>query len=399
MTGVDDKPELRVLQVFSCLGVGGAETWLMALLRYFDEHKDDLPYRVRFDICLTGGKKGVFDDEASSLGAKLFYPHYCRRNLPTFIREFRSILTNGCYDAIHDHQDVTAGLHFLFGSGNLPSLRIAHVHNSLIHFDGYTNSLIRRLTAATGKRLLAKTATHIIGTSRRIVTEYGFDGNIFHKVKRGAVYCGLDVSRFSRDHAADHLKLCQEFGLDIRAKIILFVGRLEVNSNERVNLKNPDFAIEVARKCIEGDPDIRMILAGGGEGMKLELQAALREAGLHENIILLGPRTDIPRLMSGSDLFLFPSVAEGLGMVAVEAQAAGLRVLASDAVPRECAVVPGMVEFKPLDVGPSEWAKEASRLMSLPRPGQTACNVMVRKSPFSIENSAASLLRIYGGLG
>ena len=58
------KSEYRVLQVFSTLGVGGAETWLMALLRYFNRIKDELPYRIQFDICLTSGNKGVFDDEA-----------------------------------------------------------------------------------------------------------------------------------------------------------------------------------------------------------------------------------------------------------------------------------------------------------------------------------------------
>ena len=395
---MDRKPELRVLQVFSCLGVGGAETWLMALLRYLNEHKDELPYRVRFDICLTGGQKGVFDDEASSLGADLFYPHYRRRNLPRFIREFRSILAKGRYNAIHDHQDVTAGLHFLFGIGHLPPVRVAHIHNPLIHLEGYSKSAARRLTAATGKRLLANLATHIIGTSRQIVTEYGFDKNTFHKVERGAVYCGFDVGNFSRDHAKDHLDLCYEFGFDKRAKIILFVGRLVANSNQRLNQKNPQFALDVAKSCIERDPDIRMILAGGGEVMKVKLKAALENAGLHEKVILPGQRTDIARLMSGSDLFLFPSVAEGLGMVAVEAQAAGLRVLVSDGVPRECTVVPGMVEFKALADGALEWAKEASRLMSLPRPAQTACNLMVRDSPFSIENSTGALLNIYSGL-
>jgi len=394
---IDEKPELRVLQVFSCLGVGGAETWLMALLRYFNEHKDNLPYRVRFDICLTGGQKSEFDDEASSLGAVLFYPHYCRRNLPEFVREFRSILANGRYDAIHDHQDVTAGLHFLFGIGHLPPVRVAHIHNSLIHLEGYSTGFTRTFTAGIGKRLLGSLATHIIGTSRQIVTEYGFDKNVFQKVKRGAVYCGFDVGKFARNYVTDHFELCDEFGFDKRAKIILFVGRLIANSNERLNLKNPEFALAVARKCIDTDPHIRMILAGGGEEMRRKLQTAIREAGLHEKIILPGQRTDIPRLMSGSDLFLFPSVAEGLGMVAVEAQAAGLRVLASDAIPRECSIVPDMVEFKRLDAGPSEWAKEASRLMSLPRTEQTACNLVARDSPFSIENSAASLLSIYSG--
>ena len=119
---------------------------------------------------------------------------------------------------------------------------------------------------------------------------------------------------------------------------------------------------------------------------------------MHESIRLIGARSDIAQLMSDSDLFLFPSVAEGLGMVAVEAQAAGLRVLASDAVPRECEVIPGMVVFKPLNAGTAAWGEEVLKLMEFPSPDVAVCNNAVRNSPFAIENSTAALLKIYSGL-
>ena len=142
---------------------------------------------------------------------------------------------------------------------------------------------------------------------------------------------------------------------------------------------------------------MRLLMAGDGEDEKPELEDRVRRWGLQEPIRLIGSRSDIPRLMMGSDLFMFPSVGEGLGMVAVESQAAGLRVLASDAVPRECEAVPGMVEFKPLDAGSSAWAEDVLRLISLPRPDEASCNLTVNNSPFSIENSANSLIRLYTG--
>jgi glycosyltransferase involved in cell wall biosynthesis len=383
--------EYRILQVFSVLGMGGAETWLMSLLRYLNKIKRDLHYRVQIDICLTGGCKGVFDDEAASLGAKLFYINYRRSKLPNFIIEFRSLLAQGRYHAIHDHQDYTAGLHFLFGIGHLPPVRIAHIHNPLIHLKSYYTSYVRMITAQVGKRLLAKTATHITGTSRQIISEYGFDENIFNRVNRRAIYCGFDVTKFLGDYDRVHEEICNEFFWEKTSKIILFVGRL----NSNLNQKNPGFALEVAKACIGIDPEVRLLLVGDGMDVKVELEYKVIHWGLQDSIRLIGSRSDVSRLMSGSDLFLFPSVGEGLGMVAVEAQAAGLRVLASDAVPSECEAVPGMVVFKPLDVGPSAWADEALRLLGLLRPDLSACNAMVRQGPFSIENSAASLLDIY----
>jgi glycosyltransferase EpsF len=105
-------------------------------------------------------------------------------------------------------------------------------------------------------------------------------------------------------------------------------------------------------------------------------------------------RKDIERLMMGADVLLFPSRGEGLGMVAVEAQAAGLPVLASTDVPEECLVVPELVQFLQLSKGVAVWAR---RLLSMFHeiPDPLISNIKVRESPFSIENSANNLLNLY----
>ena len=140
-----------------------------------------------------------------------------------------------------------------------------------------------------------------------------------------------------------------------------------------------------------------MIMAGSGEQMRAKLEATVEAWRLSHQIRLTGIYPDVTRLMLGSDLFLFPSLAEGLGMVVVEAQAAGLRVLTSNGVPRESTVLPELVDFRPLEAGVAFWANETLRLLNLPRPEARLCNLAVRNSPFSIENSAASLLEIYSG--
>jgi len=388
---VDLKPEYRVLQVFSSLGMGGAETWMLAMLRHLDRIKDDLPFRIKIDICLTSGYQGYFDEEAASLGAQLYYLTYSRKDCFSFICEFRKILAKGCYHAIHDHQDYTAGLHFLFGTGQLPSVRIAHVHNPYIHIQNYSSSLFRKLIILIGKSILSRKATHIIGTSSKILFDYGFDNTQFRKVKIGPVYCGFDVNCFVGDYSQCHHDICNEFSWDKNSKILLFVGRL----NGSLNHKNPKFALQIARLCIKNDPSVKLLVVGDGEEAKKQFQDIVNDWGLQGSLLFLGLRSDVPRLMAGTDLLLFPSVGEGLGMVAVEAQSAGLRVLASDAVPIECMVIPEIVKFKPLADSSDEWAKESLRLMNLSRPNRSVCNKLIRKSPFSIENSMERLLNIY----
>jgi glycosyltransferase involved in cell wall biosynthesis len=390
--------ELRVLQVFDGLGMGGAETWLMSLLRYFHEQNEHCSSKVRFDVLLTGGERRVFDDEAKALGARLFYLPFTRRTLPRFIREFRKILANGNYDAIHDHQDYVAGLHFMMGAGHLPPVRIAHVHNPLYHRKNPSDGFAKRAVNSLGKLLVGRFATHVMGTSRQIVTEYGFD-DLSGDITVGAAHCGFDVSRYEGDHKTVHAELCREFDWDTSAKILLFVGRLDgaefVHNGHRMTHKNPAFALEIAQGCIERDDQVKLLMVGAGEEKQKEFEAQVRDWGMSKSIRFLGTRSDVPRLMMGSDLLLFPSVAEGLGMVVVEAQAAGLRVLASDTTPPECVVNGASVTFCSLQKSAAAWASEVSRIIALPPTDLRASNSAVKASPFSIERSAELLRSLY----
>jgi glycosyltransferase involved in cell wall biosynthesis len=389
------KPELRVLQVFSSLAMGGAETWLMALLKYFRDAAEELPFRVQTDVLLTGGTRDKFDDEARELGAALFYPQFTRKRSLTFAREFRRILINGRYHAIHDHQDYSAGLRFVMGIGLLPAVRVAHVHNTAYSIAGYRTSVARRATFALAKLALARTATHITSTSKQMLEEFGIEDALFSRVSRQVVHCGFDTSAFKGDNQASQYQLKTEFGWPADSKLILFVGRLDEPVGNGLHRKNPIFALEVAKACIEQDSTVRMIMAGSGEQMRRDLEAKVQNWGLSEKIRLTGIYPDVTRLMRGSDLFLFPSLAEGLGMVVVEAQAAGLRVLTSEGVPKESLVIPGMVEFHALETGVSAWAGHARRLLNTKTAHPLTCNLAVQNSPYSIENSARALLSIY----
>lgn len=387
---------LRVLHVISNFGIGGAEVWLIALLRYYKEHAEELGIEVQTDVFLSNGVRDRLDEEAENLGANLFYARYSRKTLPHFIKAWRRTLREGDYDALHDHQEFSAGWHFLFGSGLLPRVRIAHLHNPMSHQESYSSGWLRRTTLAIGNRLIASRATHLLSTSRQLITEQGFDDlPAARNLTRKALHCGFDPKRFLGDRKEARAEVLEEFMLPADTKLMLFVGRLDSSMDELRNQKNPTFCLEVARECAGRDPKFYCLLAGGGDAMRERLAARVARWGLSDRIRLLGARSDVPRLMHAADLLFFPSIAEGLGMVAVEAQAAGLPVLASDAVPRECAVVPGMVDFLPLSSGPLHWAERVFSLMQASKPDRRAAYEAVDNSPFSIRKSAMALLEIY----
>jgi glycosyltransferase involved in cell wall biosynthesis len=400
VAAASQKRELRVLQVFSVLSVGGAETWLMALLKYFNECADGLPVRVKCDVLLTGGEPSVFDEEAKALGARLFYLRFTRKNAAHFVRQFRSLLAAGNYDVIHDHQDYVAGLHFLMGLGHLPPIRIAHVHSAFRHRSLYANDGVRAISMSAGRRMVKRLATHVLGTSRQAIDEYGFRLPEYRGV--AVVNCGFDPGKLAGEYHGTHAEICRQFGWDETAKIILFVGRLDgdarVNGRE-VSQKNVEFALEIARECFARNETARLLVAGSGkEEREKDLHARVNNWGVGERVRFLSGPVEVPKLMVGSDVLLFTSPAEGLGMVVVEAQAAGLRVLASDTTPRECSVIPGLVKFLSLNLTAGAWADEVERVMKLGHSRSGDCLEAIRQSPFSIENSAASLLKIYQDL-
>lgn len=383
---------LRVLQVLSGLGMGGAETWLMAVLRYWVQQGIG-----QMDFLLTGGKEEVFDAEATELGARLHYLPYGRKQLLPFMRQYRRLLAHGKYDAIHDHADYASGWHFALGAGVLPPVRVAHVHNPWLHISAnYAISPSRRLAAAGGKVLVNALATHVCGTSAEILSQYGFEPGRSRQPKVEVIHCGFDINRFNAPHDLDRAAVFAEFGWPPDTKLVLVAGRLDrdLELSHPRNHKNTWLSLNIVREALSRDSTIRLIMAGDGS-TRTDLIKVAESWGLADQIKLPGLRSDLPALMRAADVLLFPSAQEGLGMVAVEAQAAGLPVLASSAVPREAMVIPELFHALPLSSSLTEWAEALVLLASRPRLASSFCNALIAKSPFSIAYSSHKLESIY----
>ncbi len=386
------RSRLKVLHIVDTLGMGGAETWLMELLRAWRRQGEKGPH---MDFLVTSGNRGVFDDEATALGARIFYLRYGRSNAASFAHGFRQILRQGEYSVVHDHQAYVSGWHFAIGAGLLPPVRVSHIHNPTYQVQNGT--LAKQVTAWVGKSLMRSYTTHITGTSRQVIREYGLDAPSFAHVPRMALYCGFDPVRFLGDRSLAKDSVCRELGWPEKSKIILFAGRIDQSPDlgHPKNHKNSGFAVSVGIECGRRDEHVRMVLAGARSPAVSILERRFADAGLKGRIQFVGIRKDIERLMLASDVLLFPSRAEGLGMVAVEAQAAGLPVLASTQVPAECVVVPELVRFKDVEAGPPAWADDLLQMASQPRDIRDA-NRRVAASAFSIESSSNALARLYG---
>jgi glycosyltransferase involved in cell wall biosynthesis len=107
--------------------------------------------------------------------------------------------------------------------------------------------------------------------------------------------------------------------------------------------------------------------------------------------------------MRCSDVFVFPRIEretasvgkEGLGLVVVEAQAAGLMSLLSRAIPDDAIVLPELCETEPLDAGSAAWGAAVRRILAKPKPNQAAALAAVERSPFSLEAGFRNLVALH----
>jgi glycosyltransferase involved in cell wall biosynthesis len=112
-------------------------------------------------------------------------------------------------------------------------------------------------------------------------------------------------------------------------------------------------------------------------------------------VVFAGDRNDVNRILAGSDVFLFPSLNEGLPLAMLEAQAAGLRCLISDAITDEVIVNRNDIEVLPLAAGAAAWATSLDGLLSRPAPQRAQALATMQSSPFAVSESVRSLAALY----
>jgi glycosyltransferase involved in cell wall biosynthesis len=147
--------------------------------------------------------------------------------------------------------------------------------------------------------------------------------------------------------------------------------------------------------CRRLRPDVHFLLVGDGP-LRPAIEKAAMERGLSKNVVFTGARSDVPRLMRAAmDTFVFPSLWEGLGIVLLEAQAAGLPIVVSASVPDEFAVLPEQIERLDLAGGPEHWARRALLQLDRRRPRREEALAALGRSDFTVERSARTLAEVY----
>ena len=141
--------------------------------------------------------------------------------------------------------------------------------------------------------------------------------------------------------------------------VIGHVGRFDAQ-------KNHTFLLDIFSECVNIVPNARLLLVGDGEG-RTQIQEKAKSLGLEEKVIFTGVRNDVADLLQAMDVFVFPSLYEGVPVTMIEAQASGLPCVISDGVPKDCVITSGLVTSMKLSDRPCDWAKHIAAQLNRKR--------------------------------
>jgi glycosyltransferase involved in cell wall biosynthesis len=368
----------RILHVLGAMNRAGAETWLMHVLRNIDRD------RFRMDFMVHTERRSDYDDEIELLGSRVLV---CAppSNPVAYSRAFLRILReHGPYDAVHSHVHHFSGLVLRLARSAGVRTRIAHSHSDTTKLDAQS-SLSRRLYLWTGRRWIRRHASSKVAVSSPAAA--CLFGPAWQSDPSTSVsHCGLSFDSFAAP--VDRASVRRELGLAPDDFVIGHVGRF-------VPVKNHDLLLRIHAEALRLRPDARLLLIGEGP-LDRAIRATARSLGTADHIRLTGMRSDVARLMLGAmDVFVMPSLYEGLCLAAVEAQAAGLPTILSDQIPAEVDTVPGLVRFVSLNDHAAKWAAVILEHAGQPRMRQAGALACVNQSHFNIHRSVGDLCQLY----
>lgn len=372
------RAKIRILHSVGHLSRGGIEMWLYGVvcrLRFpqFEHH-----------VMVWTVAEEAFTEEFRAAGVHV-HALPSHTNPLRFAMAFRKLIaSSGPFDVLHTHGTQFHG--FVLALGKLAGIpvRIAHSHTDIVPVLRQS-SLLYRAYAAIGHGLIRICATAGRGVSE--VASVSMFGPRWRDDPRwGLLFCGVDLNSFHRPVSSDVLRASLCIPKD--RFVIGHVGRFETQ-------KNHAFLPDILGALLEEGVNAHLLLVGNGS-LREAFEDEIARRGLSKYVTIEADSRDVPSLMiGGMDVFVCPSLYEGLPLVLIEAVAAGLPCLISSNIAQEAIICPDLVFRLGLEMGSRAWA---SAIIALPGrlPVQDRGLLeALHASPFNIDSSARSLAQLY----
>lgn len=362
---------IRILMLFTIMNRGGAETMVMNYYRNIDRTK------VQFDFMVHREERGAYDDEIEALGGHIY------RMMPlhpfTFGKYQQQIKDffdkHPDYKIIHGHCSESGYFVYKEASKRGVPVIIAHAHSTKALFD------LKWFFRTYFKHAMRKYTTQIFTCGEE--SAIWLAGKKLGKkaiLQRNAI----DTQRYLYDSSQALLK---RTSLQIPADTLV-IGHV----GSFWKIKNQTFLVDIFQKILQKHPQSRLVLVGEGE-LKNDVIQKVQQLNLQNEVLFLGSRSDVPDLLKAFDVFVFPSLGEGLSVAMLEAQCAGLPCVVSDTIPKEVEMT-DLITYLSLNEQPDVWAETILQSYQQKR-NRTAYPAILTEVGYDIQKNAEWIQNYY----
>lgn len=340
MNNEDKKRKIKILYFEETFGLGGIESFIVNVLKNIDLEKFEITIAA---ISIT---TDYFNSDLEKLGVniielldeKISNPI---RRYPRGLKLFIQFLKKNKYDMIHFHVSHAIDCLYVLAAKKLGvKRRIAHCHNSQV------GQLYKLIGHKICKIFTKNTPTLYLACSKK-AAEWLYSGKTIRENNYEVINNGIDAERFIynikvRDSFRKKLGFEDNF-------ILGHVGRFNIQ-------KNHQFLIEIFAEVYKRNKNARLLLIGEGE-LEEEMKQRAEELKIKDYIMFYGTSNEVPQLMQAMDVFVFPSLFEGLGIAVIESQASSLMTISSAVVPAETKITE-YIKYMSLGESAGKWAEE-----------------------------------------
>lgn len=328
--------------------------------------------RIQFDFLTHRPEDGAFDAEITRLGGRVFHaPRLMPWNLKKYHAYMNDLLGKYDYGIIHSHIDALSALPLSVAKSCGVPVRIAHSHSSSVDFG------LRYPVKMVAKNFIPLVATDFCACSNQ-AGDFLFGRKSKYRLLRNAI--DLEHYRFS---AKDRVLARREMGIDPETKLLCHVGRF-------VRVKNQAFLVRLLCDLRKVRDDVELVFVGDGE-LREKTEVLATSLNVAQYIHFLGELDDVNPVLQAADVFVFPSHYEGIPLALIEAQSAGLPVIASDRISPDALIREDSIA-KPLDV--QVWVGAVQQCLSNSRPRASGCEELA-SAGYDINLSSAALSSYY----
>ncbi len=361
---------MRVLIYGMTDNLGGMETFILSYVQRIPKNE------IQFDL-ISPFERIAIEDEIRKMGGTVIHLPNRKQHYFSYHKAFDEFMKNNAksYNAVWLNDCMFCNLDVLkYAKKYGIKTRIIHAHNSQPM--GSTSQLIRH---TLNKYQIRRYATHYWACSS-LAAEWSYPKCITENRMYTVIPNAIDIEKYKFN---DRKRREVRKALHLEDNIVVGnVGRLHFQ-------KNQFFLLDVFREYIKAEPKAILMLVGSGEDEN-RLKLKCKTYGLEQQVRFMGLRQDVPELLQAMDIFVMPSRFEGFGIVAIEAQAAGLPTLMSDVLPKETTVTDYAVRLSLNDSCETWSAQMRAMLNKMPKCDKSK---QLKKSDFDIEKAALDLER------